>query len=369
MENLKSLEQQLLAYKESGLGPQEAVEKLKSTDMAAAAISPIGGTAAAIHEADTAISSQMLASALTTTWQGMTPLQLAQALKAFENNPDFVAKGMMSDDGFPDLTALQLGKILLDPTMFPNLPKEDMLVILTGVNFSNDVAKAAIAELYNITTSYALNLTNNPSYLSAPANQVYNFNILDFSLQAWVRTKGTGTVISRKSTEGGYGNGGFLLVIKNDTSIKFATDNGFGFYEINSISSGINDGNWHSLTAVRRSNVLELYVDGTIIQSSTRNNTNPPIDINNNLPLMIGNVAQVQEQFRQFTGSLDEVRIWNRALSAAEIIDNMNKPLGGNEPGLVGYYTFSAQNGEDGSPTKNNAMSTGVISFVTPGAI
>lgn len=359
MENLKNLEQQLLAYQETGLSPLEAVKKLKSVALAASAELTI----------DHGISAQILATALSAIWQGITPLEMAQGLKAFNNNPKFVAQGLMSDKGFPDLTALQLGKILLDPTIFPNLSKEDMLEILILVNFTSDVAKATIAVLYNITTSYALNLTSNPSFLNAPSNSVYNFGTSDFSLQAWVKTKGSGTVISRKSTQGGPGNGGFLVVIKNDSSIKFATDNGFGFYEINSVFSGINDGNWHFLTAVRRSNALELYVDGKLITSNPRSNTSPPIDVNNNLPLMIGNVAQIQEPFRQFTGSLDEVRIWNRALSAAEILANMNKPLIGNETGLIGYYTFSAQNGSDSSPTKNNATPMGSVSYLSPGAI
>lgn len=368
MENL-SLEQQLLTYKESGLGPKEAIDKLKSGSGMATAISAVGGAAGAAQATDIAISSKVLATAMSVIWKGITPLEMAQGLKAFDNNPNFVAQGLMSEGGFPDLTALQLGKILLDPTMFPNLPKEDMLVVLTGVKFSPDVVNAAIAVLYNITASYALNLAGNPSFMSAPANPAYNFGTFDFSLQAWVRTRGAGTVISRKASQGGGGNGGFLLVIKNDASIKFATDNGFGFYEINSISSGINDGNWHFLTAVRRSNGLELYVDGKLIQSNPRSNINPPIDVNNRLSLMIGNVEQVQEQFRQFTGNLDEVRVWNRALSATEIAANMNKPLAGNEPGLVGYFTFSAQNGNDSSPTRNNATPTGQVTFVTPGAI
>ncbi|WP_417941236.1 LamG domain-containing protein [Flavobacterium sp. RS13.1] len=359
MENLKNLEQQLLAYQETGLSPLEAVKKLKSGGLAASAAL---AAAPAIHP-------QVLATILSTIWKGITPLEMAQGLKAFDNDPEFVAKGLMSDEGFPDLTALQLGKILLDPTIFPNLSKEDMFMVLIAVNFTPDVAQAAITVLYNLTTSYALNLTGNPSYLTAPSNSVYNFGTFDFSLQAWVRTKGSGTVISRKSTQGGSGNGGFLLVIKNDSSIKFATDNGFGFYEINSVPSGINDDNWHFLTAVRRSNVLELYLDGKLIQSTPRSNISPPIDVNNNLPLMMGNVAQIQEPFRQFTGSIDEVRIWNRALSTTEILANMNKPLLGNEAGLIGYYTFSAQNGNDSSPTKNNATPIGSVSYVSPGAI
>lgn len=43
----------------------------------------------------------------------------------------------------------------------------------------------------------------------------------------------------------------------------------------------------------------------------------------------------------RFRGVLDEVRIWNRELTQAEIQQNMNRSLIGNEPGLVGYWPFN----------------------------
>lgn len=41
-----------------------------------------------------------------------------------------------------------------------------------------------------------------------------------------------------------------------------------------------------------------------------------------------------------FYGVVDEVQVWSRALSRREILLNMNRPLLGNEEGLVAYYTF-----------------------------
>lgn len=215
--------------------------------------------------------------------------------------------------------------------------------------------------------SYALNLAGNPSYLSAPNNNAYNFGTGDFTLQCWVKTTATGTVIGRKPTDGGSNNGGFLLVIKAGGSIKLATDNGFGFYEIDTVNTNIADGNWHFLTGVRQSGVLTMYLDGAVVSSSVRNNGTTPLNVNNSLPLWIGAVAQQQEQYNQFTGQLDEVRIWNIALSQAQIQANMNQPLTGTEAGLVGYYTFSNQNGNDTSPTHNNASPVGSVTYVTPG--
>ncbi|MCB0519992.1 MAG: hypothetical protein H6577_14755 [Lewinellaceae bacterium] len=51
----------------------------------------------------------------------------------------------------------------------------------------------------------------------------------------------------------------------------------------------------------------------------------------------------------QFSGILDEVRIWNTARSQYDIRYNLNKKLTGNEPNLVAYYDF-----EVGDACENN---------------
>lgn len=215
--------------------------------------------------------------------------------------------------------------------------------------------------------SYALSLAGNPSYLSAPSSNLYNFGAGDFTLQCWVKTKASGTVISRKQTDGGSGHGGFLLVIKPGGMIKLATDNGFGFYEIDTVSTNISDGSWHFLTGVRQNNQLSIYVDGTLVSSSVRNNISPPVNVNNSLALYIGATAQRQEQYNQFSGELDEVRIWNFALQAPQITSQMNKPLTGSEPGLVSYYTFEGQKTNDHASGHNDASPVGTVAFSMPG--
>ena len=77
----------------------------------------------------------------------------------------------------------------------------------------------------------------------------------------------------------------------------------------------------------------------------------------------------MEEQFKQFTGQLGEVRIWNIALSQAQIQATMNAPLSGHEPGLVGYYNFSDQNGNDSSNTGNNATPVGAPNYTSPGPV
>ena len=43
-----------------------------------------------------------------------------------------------------------------------------------------------------------------------------------------------------------------------------------------------------------------------------------------------------------FEGGVRQLRIWNRALSAAEIVANAGLHLAGNESGLVGYWPMDS---------------------------
>lgn len=347
-----SLNQQVADLKKSGLSAKEVVKQLQSADLKQSSVS---------------LTAKSVADAIMFAFEALTPLELAQLLKLYKDDPVFVAEGVLAPDGFPNTTALEMGRLLLDPTLFPSLSRTDMYTTLTTAGYSTTDATSAVNTIYG-NPSYALNISGSSSYLAAPNNNAYNFGTGDFTLQCWVKTTASGTVISRKGGPGGSGNGGFLLVIKGNGVIKLATDNGFGFYEINTNApTVIRDGNWHFLTAVRQSSQLTIYVDGNPVSSAPRSNINPPINVNNSLSLVIGSTDQWQEEFRQFTGQLDEVRIWNIALSQATIKAQMNTRLQGNEPGLIGYYTFSAQNGNDSSPLRNNANPTGNITYTSPG--
>lgn len=59
---------------------------------------------------------------------------------------------------------------------------------------------------------------------------------------------------------------------------------------------------------------------------------------------------------------LDDIRLWNVALTQQEIQANMNKELTGNEPGLVGYWKFNEGSGTtalDSTPNANHGTING----------
>jgi Concanavalin A-like lectin/glucanases superfamily len=77
---------------------------------------------------------------------------------------------------------------------------------------------------------------------------------------------------------------------------------------------------WTHLSATYSASTLRLFVNGT--QVSTRS-VGTPLGASN-LPLRIGGNAVWSEWFQ---GRIDEVRVYNRALTAAEIQTDMNRPV------------------------------------------
>ncbi|MCK9451092.1 MAG: T9SS type A sorting domain-containing protein [Bacteroidales bacterium] len=117
---------------------------------------------------------------------------------------------------------------------------------------------------------------------------------------------------------------------------------------------------------------IKNYVNG-VLSGETSMFPNAPISPNDN-PFIIGNAPWDMLSF-QFYGDMDEVRVWNKALSATEINAAMHHELSGTEPNLVAYYNFneasgstipdSGPNGFDGTLSNSEHESTG---FVTSGA-
>ncbi len=77
---------------------------------------------------------------------------------------------------------------------------------------------------------------------------------------------------------------------------------------------------WHHLTAVRANNALRLYVDGALVGESATF-TASDYNLANGEPLQIGN-----GQIGPLSGSLSDVRFYNRALSDGEVAAIAEKP-------------------------------------------
>jgi hypothetical protein len=140
------------------------------------------------------------------------------------------------------------------------------------------------------------------------------FGTDDFSVSAWAQTtsaSGEEVVVgANRCTIGeawllsfGSGKVGFAT---------FGTGSTGGYVQS---PSTYNDGNWHFLAATRKGTNLTLYVDGSAVAGGTVSSTYNS-DSGGSL-LTIGNLNGCTG--REFSGSIDSVRLFPRALSAAEL--------------------------------------------------
>ncbi|MGB0549771.1 MAG: LamG-like jellyroll fold domain-containing protein, partial [Limisphaerales bacterium] len=107
-----------------------------------------------------------------------------------------------------------------------------------------------------------------------------------------------------------------------------------------SIGDSYNDGEWHHITLSWKKNTeggFASYVDGELVSSRNSSDNDIP---NHEAPVYIGAFNGLGE----FTsGSLDEVVIWSRALTAEEIKTNWNKKLTGEEDGIIAFWDFESE--------------------------
>lgn len=91
---------------------------------------------------------------------------------------------------------------------------------------------------------------------------------------------------------------------------------------------------WTHIAFSQDASNLKLYVNGVFIQNLL-SGTNRHIETTN--APRIGATGTT----RLLNGTLDEMRIWNKALTPSEIQSRMSCELSGNESGLVAYYKFN----------------------------
>lgn len=93
-------------------------------------------------------------------------------------------------------------------------------------------------------------------------------------------------------------------------------------YKNNSVGSAaataFTTGVWHHVAAVRNNGTISLYIDGIFRLSSTEGTATPTYPLNMNAGAMtFGGFSP--PRYNPFGGKIDEIRIYNRALSAGEI--------------------------------------------------
>jgi hypothetical protein len=174
--------------------------------------------------------------------------------------------------------------------------------------------------------------------VSNVSDGIFDFGTGDFTIAAWIRTTG-GSGYSRDDViiKGDPFNSGFGMSVRNSRISSYIGNTGSGAgYNDNSMI--VNDDVWHHVISLRRSGMVMIYADGMFQFSYLYSGT---VTVNTNL--IFGKHGTKNESY--YEGMLDEVRIYNRALSTDEI----SGLYAGLSTGGVSFIAFKIDAGQTAS--------------------
>lgn len=164
-----------------------------------------------------------------------------------------------------------------------------------------------------------------------------NLSSSNFTLEAWIYAEAwetniwQGNIINKEQNGFGSDNGYMLRV---GAGGKLNANFGDGSWnEVSSANSVLSLNTWHHIAGRFNGSYLTIYVDGIPIDSASHTGSVSSSNAN----LVIG--AQ-SNGGRHFTGSIDEVRIWDVARTKSQIQQNMHVLQCADETGLRAYYRF-----------------------------
>ncbi|HAS43743.1 MAG TPA: hypothetical protein DCS93_24895 [Microscillaceae bacterium] len=155
-----------------------------------------------------------------------------------------------------------------------------------------------------------------------------------YTIELWAKTTSTnaGGIFTQYQYPGSGERFGLRL-----RSGRFACWQG-GIGYLATSSTVVNDGEWHHLVFTKNaSGNIQLYIDG--MPDGTGTHT----DVFQNVNTVIGRFPSSPATF---TGSMDEVRVWDDVRTIEEIRGNMHLTLSGAEDNLIAYYQFNEETGE-----------------------
>jgi len=148
-------------------------------------------------------------------------------------------------------------------------------------------------------------------YVEIADSPSLRFGTGDFSLEAWVKTADAVGGIIKKAGEGYY----CYSLIVYDHRARAHLYNGIDCYVNSDIV--VDDNKWHHIVGVfDRDSYIKIYVDGACHGTWEGDSS---ADMQTTREVRIGDDYLAPEEARYLDGIIDEVRIYNRALTEEEI--------------------------------------------------
>ncbi len=188
-----------------------------------------------------------------------------------------------------------------------------------------------------------------------------SFDLGEFTITGWIKTTSNSsyyqTMFSHCRDVSPPTNqiiSGYWLGLRGSKATFFLSDGQSGGVDISSVQD-VNDGNWHFLTGVYSGGIGKVFVDGIQIDSLIY-----PMFITPSTPTTIGGDVLLNNEY--FEGDLDDIAIFNRALTQQEITNLYTRtppvsclPSYVPTNGLLGYWPFCG-NADDESGNGNHGV-------------
>lgn len=218
--------------------------------------------------------------------------------------------------------------------------------------------------VFSQASNKALTLNGTNSYVDLGAGNRGITNQL--TLEVWIKTATSSHdhIISKYDRDR---ERGYQLLIQNGRACLAGRD-GSGIYRTSGFSNSIvADNQWHHVAGVIDKGIWKIFIDGEL--QNQQNTGYPSAVLSSSFNLLLGNYYYPQLGNHYYEGFLDEVRIWNKALSETEIRQHMCSPVNADTPGLVGYYTFDNATGDPIADSSTSNMKGHLINLTPPNAI
>jgi len=213
----------------------------------------------------------------------------------------------------------------------------------TGALQNSPARIASTAPLvFNAVAGTALSFDGGDDFVSVPHDAA--LDAFPLTVMAWVRTDRVSSpkdgIVSKYGESSG--NGYSLFVAGGHLWAWYFHDGANYVYDgVNGVDGGfIADGFWHHIALVVDAAGGRFYVDGT--PTGSRSWTGTPGAPNTTTNLQLGKYWLYNNSLR---GALDEVSVWNAALTPAQISAYQHAPLTGAESGLVALWRLNDGSG------------------------
>ncbi len=149
------------------------------------------------------------------------------------------------------------------------------------------------------------------------------FQLNQYSIAVWFKTNNTDPHVSFLVNKGGFGseasgenmNYGLWITYLGHLQAGFEAKDSSNYFVTS--KKPVNDNKWHYATVTYDGSLLKLFIDGVLDHSINTNNVNPDITGKNRIAIAANSLFKD----KLYLGDVDEVRIWDRSLTTAEVYD------------------------------------------------